>query len=191
MARRRAVPKYKENPFLEHTAELSIKGYRKIYSKQNHNMCLVVNPDDGEAKPAGFYFRKEVELNEFVKLYTEGAAALLNLNASGKKVFQIVYKQLYGKEGKGRTEIVLNHELLSDEEKSSVSKRTFERGITELINAGFIAESIVPSYYYINTAYLYNGDRLALVNEYVIKKHPKESFESKLEEQGQQKLINL
>ena len=190
MARRRAVPKYKENPFLEHTAELSIKGYRKIYSKQNHNMCLVVNPDDGEAKPAGFYFRKEVELNEFVKLYTEGAAALLNLNASGKKVFQIVYKQLYGKEGKGRTEIVLNHELLSDEEKSSISKRTFERGITELINAGFIAESIVPSYYYINTAYLYNGDRLALVNEYVIKKHPKESFESKLEEQGQQKLIN-
>ena len=125
-----------------------------------------------------------------MKLYTEGAAALLNLNASGKKVFQIVYKQLYGKEGKGRTEIVLNHELLSDEEKSSVSKRTFERGITELINAGFIAESIVPSYYYINTAYLYNGDRLALVNEYVIKKHPKESFESKLEEQGQQKLIN-
>lgn len=172
MPRRRAVPKYRENPFLEHTAELSITGYRRIYSKQNHNMCLVVNPEDGEAKPAGFYFRREVELNEFVKLYAEGAAALLNLSPSGQKVFTLVYRELYGKDGKDKSEIVLNYEMLADEEKKKLSKRTFERGISELIKAEFIAETLVPSYYFINPTYLYNGDRLALVNEYVLKKHP-------------------
>ena len=41
-----------------------------------------------------------------------------------------------------------------------------------LIKAEFIAETLVPSYYFINPTYLYNGDRLALVNEYVLKKHP-------------------
>lgn len=184
---RRKVPKYRENPFLEHTAEISISGYKKIFSKQNKNMCLVINPDDGEIKPAGFYFRQEVEQNEFVKLYSEGVAALLGLKSPGKKVFGIVYNQLFGKEGKDKTQIVLNYELLSDEERNGISKRTFINGINELIQSKFIAESVVASYYFINPAYIYNGNRLAVVKEYVIKRH-KKFTEQNLEENGQQTL---
>jgi hypothetical protein len=184
---RRNVPKYRENPFLEHTAEISVSGYKKIFSKQNKDMCLVINPQDGDIKPAGFYFRHEVEQNEFVKLYAEGVAALMGLKSPGKKVFQIVYNQLFGKEGKDRTEIVLNYELLSDDEKKGISKRTFINGINELIQNKFIAESVVASFYFINTAYIYNGNRLAVVKEYIIKKH-KKFTERTLEEMGQQAL---
>lgn len=185
--KRRGTTKYKENPFLEHTTELSVTGYKKIFSKSNKDMCLVINPDDGEAKPAGFYFRQEVEQNEFVKLYSEGAAALLGLKSAGKKVFQLVYSQLYGREGKDKTEIVLNYEMLSEEEQKLFSRRTFERGITELINAKFIAETYAATYYFINPAYIFNGNRLAVVKEYIIKKH-KKITEQTLEEHGQQTL---
>lgn len=184
---RRNVPKYRENPFLEHTAEISVIGYKKIFSKQNKDMCLVINPEDGEAKPAGFYFRQEVDKSEFVKLYAEGVAALMGLKSPGKKVFKIVYNQLFGSEGKDKTQIVLNYELLSDEEREGVSRRTFFTGINELINAKFIAESVVASYYFINPAYIYNGSRLAVVKEYIIKKHKKVT-EQTLEENGQQTL---
>lgn len=211
MPRRRNVTKYRENPFLKHTAELSITGYKKITSPTDPNKFLIVDPNTGEGTPAGFYFRKEVEKNEFVKIYAEGAAALMDLKTAGTKVFQLVYGQLFGKAGKDKTEIVLNYELLNDKEQKFLSRRTFERGITELIKAGFIAESIVASYYYINPAFLYNGNRLALVNEYVLKStnsngipvidnfvivdtvdtDASSSFETQLESRGQQELPGI
>lgn len=192
--RRKNIEKFRTNPFLEHTAEISTTGYRKIFSEQRSDMMLVVNPDDGDVKPAGFYYRHEVEQNEFVKLYSEGAAALLGLKSAGKKVFQLVYGQLHGKEGKGKTEIVLNYELLSEDERKLLSKRTFERGVIELLQANFIAESVVASYYFINTAYIFNGNRLAIVKEYIIKQTNQfatieapsaDSFEAELEAKGQ------
>lgn len=195
--RRKKFEKFRTNPFLEHTAEISTSGYRKMFSEQRSDMMLVVNPDDGEVKPAGFYYRHEVEQNEFVKLYSEGAAAFLGLKSAGTKVFQLVYGQLYGKEGKNKTEIVLNYELLSESERKLFSKRTFERGVNELLEANFIAESVVASYYFINTAYIFNGDRLAIVKEYILKKEKQfevieaeasDSFETKLEAKGQKTL---
>ena len=199
MPRRRAVTKYKENPFLAHTAELSVCGYKKIVSPTDPNKFLVVESETGEATPAGFYFRKEVEKNEFIKIYAEGAAALMNLKSAGTKVFQLVFAELYGKDGKDKTEIVLNYELLTEQEQKILSRRTFERGISELIKAGFIAESVVASYYYINPAYIFNGDRLAVVNAYILKETnsvgapvtEKVTFEQELKNRGQQELPGM
>lgn len=196
--RRKKIEKFRTNPFLEHTAEISTTGYRKIFSEQRSDMCLVVNPTDGEIKPAGFYYRHEVEQNEFVKLYSEGAAALLGLKSAGKKVFQLVYGQLFGKEGKGKTEIVLNYDMLSEDDRELFSRRTFERGINELLDAKFIAETYVPSYYFINPAFIFNGNRLAIVKEFIVKQSNQyttieagsaDSFEAQLEAKGQGKIF--
>ena len=194
---RRKVPRYRANPFLEHTAEISNRGYKRIFGKDDNNKYLVVNPD-GEARPAGFYFKREVEKNEFVKLFAEGVGALMGLNNAGKKVFQILYGQIVGEKGKDKTEIILNYELLTDEEREFISKRTFYNGINDLIRTGFIAESYVASYYFINPAYIFNGDRLAVVNEYVMKQNDQlefvsasatDSFEAQLEANGQGKIF--
>jgi hypothetical protein len=40
------------------------------------------------------------------------------------------------------------------------------RGMRELIEKGFIAESVTQSKYFINPDYLWNGDRLGFVKEY-------------------------
>lgn len=186
---RRKVPKYRENPFLEHTTEISVSGYKPVYSNAEGN-CVVVNKITGELQgSAGMFYRKEVEQSEFVKLYAEGVAAIMQLQSSGKKVFHLIYEQLYGEKGMGKTKIDLTYEMLSDEQQSRMSKATFKRGINDNLKHNIIAETYTPGVYFINPAFIFNGDRLAIVKEYIIKKNAP-TFEEELEADGQGKLID-
>lgn len=184
---RRKVPKYRENPFLEHTTEISVSGYKPVYSSGDGN-CVVVNRIDGELKgSAGIFYRKEVEQSEFVKLYAEGVAAIMELKSPGKKVFQLIYEQLHGAKGVGRTQIVLNYEMLTDEQRQKLSRATFFKGVNENLDHNIIAETYAAGVYFINPAFIFNGNRLAIVKEYIIKKTTP-AFEVQLEEMGQQQL---
>lgn len=184
---RRKVPKYRENPFLEHTTEISVSGYKPVYTSASGD-CVVVNKITGELQgSAGMFYRKEVEQSEFVKLYAEGVAAIMQLQSSGKKVFHLIYEQLYGEKGIGKTKIDLTYEMLSDEQQSRMSKATFKRGINDNLKHNIIAETYTPGVYFINPAYIFNGDRLAIVKEYIIKKNTP-AYETELEGKGQQQL---
>ena len=170
--RRKDTPKYRENPFLKDVAEHTQTGYKKIASKDN-SALVVMNKETGELQgAAGIWHKEEIERNQFVKLYSDGVAAILGLKSPGKKVFRLVYNQLYGKEGKNKTEIILNYDMLSDDEQKLLSRRTFVSGVSELIKTKFIAESYVPTYYFINPSYIFNGNRMAIVKEYILKKEP-------------------
>lgn len=170
--KRRKVPKYKENPFIKDVAEHTQIGYKKIASKDN-SALVVMNKETGELQgAAGIWYKEEVERNQFVKLYSDGVAAILGLKSPGKKVFRLVYNQLYGVEGKNKTEIILNYDMLSEDEQKLLSRSTFERGISELIKANFIAETYVATYYFINPNYIFNGNRIAIVKEYILKRKP-------------------
>lgn len=97
---------------------------------------------------------------------------MLNLSNAGQKVFYLVYNELYGKGGKDKTEIQLAYEMLTETEKELFKRATFYKGIKELVKARFLAMSKLKGYYFINPSYIYNGDRIALVNEYILKKSP-------------------
>lgn len=184
---RRNVPKYRENPFLEHTTEVSVSGYKPVYSNADGN-CVMVNKITGELQgSAGMFYRKEVEQSEFVKLYAEGVAAIMQLKSPGKKVFQLIYEQLYGAKGIGRTQVVLSYEMLTDEQRSKISRTTFFNGVNENLKHNIIAETYATGVYFINPAFIFNGDRLAIVKEYIIKRTTP-SFEQELEAEGQQQL---
>ena len=171
--KRREVPKYKENPFIKDVVEHTQTGYKKIASKDN-SALVVMNKETGELQgAAGIWYKEEVERNQFVKLYADGVSAILGLKSPGKKVFRLVFNQLYGIDGKDKTEIVLNYDMLSEDEQKLLSRRTFERGITELIKADFIAETYLATYYFINPNYIFNGNRMAVVKEYILKEPPK------------------
>ena len=174
----RNVPKYRENPFLSEVAENIQTRYKKIAVKNNESLAII-NKDTGELHgAAGFWYKEETEKERFVKLYADGVAGIMGLKNPGKKVFRLLYNQLLGH--KDRTEISLYYDSLSDDEKKGLGKRTFVSGITELINARFIAESIIPARYFINPAFIYNGDRLAIIKEFVLKKDdkPQEKIEN-------------
>ncbi len=159
---------FAENPFLRAVAEHTRIGKKTITTGTNDKF-LLINKGTGEALPTGIYTHQEVELNEFVKLYAEGAAAILGLKTAGRKAFQIFYSRLLGKEGKDKTEIWLNYETFDETIKKWISRATWDRGINELIKAQFIAQSPTPGYYFVNPCYIYNGNRLLIAKAYTLK----------------------
>ncbi len=42
------------------------------------------------------------------------------------------------------------------------------KGIKELVEKNFIAETMIQNYYFINPDFMFNGDRLSFVNSYIL-----------------------
>jgi hypothetical protein len=158
---RRGSEKYLENPFLKQALDNAIVKKKKTNLKTEATIMI---KDEDVNVPVGFHTTKEVEATQFVKIYLAGIKALTGLNSAGLKVFEIVYKELMGNPHK--TEIILNYELL----ESKMGRTTFFNGIKELIKHNFLAESVATGLYYVNIAYIYNGDRIAMIQEYRIKR---------------------
>lgn len=53
-----------------------------------------------------------------------------------------------------------------DNKETKISQATFTRGMRELIDKGFVAPTIAVGWYWLNLDYMWNGDRLAFVQEY-------------------------
>ena len=168
--------KYSSNPFMKELIltsksqkqmKLNAVNGKEKFLIMNSNSLPGTNPQD---LSAFFGETKEVELNEFVKLYTAGVAALIGLGSAGQKVFTILFEQVRGKEGQDRAEITLNYDLIPEEtrKKIKLSRTTFFRGIEQLIQHRFLARSIATNLYYINPTYIFNGNRLYIAKEYIL-----------------------
>lgn len=171
--RRTTMPKYTENPFLAETAQLTTTKTKTVYTKKIKDDALISKVNTPE-KPENdgewsFCYRKEVDTNEFVKLYAEGLSQIMDLTSAGTKVFKIIYGQLYGAKGMDKTQIILNYAMLSDKDRKKCAESTFQRGIKDCIKHRLIAQSVVPSVYFVNPSYIYNGSRIALVKAYINK----------------------
>ena len=174
MAKRRDTKKYRENPWLEKAAIQTVVGNRIITAKGDSDKKFIIAPDTGEIEGfTGFYTKQEVDKTHFLKLYADGIRALTGLSTAGMKVFMLVYDKVTSNDGFNKDTIMLNYEMLSDDEKAEFGLRTFQRGITDLINHEFLAETLQIGVYFINPTYIYNGNRLAIVNEYIMKPVPK------------------
>ena len=160
---RRGFEKFTHNPFFSEVSANTKIGTRRITNKDGNRM-LVVNEDSGEVvAPAGFWHAQEVDKTQFVKLYVNGVKAFKNLTGAGTRVFEVLYLKMQEAIGKDVVWISLSE---VDQAVTPMSKATFSKGMTELIEKGFIAESVTQSKYYLNPDYVFNGNRLAFVKEY-------------------------
>ena len=100
---------------------------------------------------------------QFVKLYTNGMRAFRDLTSAGSKVFELIYLEVQRNIGKDILWLSFGE---VDQAATPMGKATFMRGMRELIEKGFLAESTTQSKYYLNPDYIWNGDRLAFVKEY-------------------------
>ena len=196
-ANRKDSIKYASNPFLEEASQLSKTKHKPILTKQDKNGSSMAFVLGDNVVPAGFYAIREVEANEFVKIYTWGIGQIMGLSTAGKKVFMLIVQLLSGKEGAGKTEVALSYtalkKLAQNHGGSFMSSGTFYKGVNECIQKGIIAESYIQSTYFVNINYIFNGKRLAIINEYRLKQmhNPAQpTFETTLEEHGQQRLID-
>ncbi len=164
----RTTKRYTENPFLKGTAELATLGTRKVCEKADRAL-IVVDRDTGEFQGmAGFWYKQEVDKTQFVKVFAEGLREITDMKSAGLKVFQIIYGVLMEKPN--QDSIFLNYDLLENEVKElKLSQSTFFRGINECINHNIIAPSVAQNFYFVNPAYIYNGNRVTRIHEYILK----------------------
>jgi len=161
---RRGNKMHSENPFVKNAVANAKTGVKRISNKAGDRFMIV--SDAGEPiAPAGFHQTVEVDRTEFVKLYVNGVRAFQGLKNAGCKVFEIIYRTVQQSPGTDRIHI---HFMEVEQAITPISRATFDRGMNELLEKGFVAESMVPGMYYLNIDYLFNGNRLAFIKEYVV-----------------------
>lgn len=173
MPNRRNVTRYIKNPWLEKAAMQTILGTRVITAKGDKDRKLIISESTGEIQGlTGFYTRIKTDKTHFLKLYADGLRALTGLSTAGMKVFILLYNVITDDKGYGKDMVMLNYDMLSEEQRQQFSLRTFQRGISDLIEHEFIAETMQSGVYFVNPTFIFNGDRLALVKEFVLEDKP-------------------
>lgn len=164
---RRGLALYDKNPYLISTSQNTNEGTKKRTLKSKDGSQMMVTSQSGEViAPAGFWQTQEVDKTQFVKLYINGVRAFRDLSPAGTKVFEVLYLELQKTVGKDRVYLSFSN----IDEHLKISQATFTRGMRELLDKKFLAPTLAVGWYWINPDYLWNGDRLAFVKEYRLKR---------------------
>ncbi len=157
---RRGFKLYRHNPSL---MDLPTR-HRKV---TKNGRAYVITPDTGEVLDGAFGFvaEKEVDPEEFVKIYLAGIRRYGELSKAGALLFEFVYRKISGREGKDKDTVDLNY-LLAVEWKSDLTLRTYKRGMSELLEKGFLFRSYTADTYFVNVRFMFNGNRMVLVESY-------------------------
>lgn len=186
---RRGLTRYAINPFLGDASMNTNEGTKRRTLRSKDGAHLMVTNQAGEVlAPAGFWHTQEVDKTQFVKLYVNGVKAFAGLSGAGAQVFGFIYAELQNAIGKDS--IYLNFADI-DQSVTPISKATFMRGIKEVLLKKFLAETLVTGRYFVNPDYVFNGDRLAIVKEYRLKRDESSDakFRERLEHAGQKRLV--
>lgn len=155
-------PQHRENPFVPNI--LFPRGKKSVAIGQPKDKAIF-NRVTGEVDDSLFIsIKKEVDKEEFVKIFNSQLQALFNLSKCALKVlsyFMSITK--------------FSDELDFDLEDCKKftgysSKESIFNGIAELLDNEIIARGKNPYKYYANPAVFYKGDRIVLLTEYTAKK---------------------
>jgi hypothetical protein len=161
---RRGAIRHSANPFLSEAAQHTKQGTKRLSNKAG-NKFMILSEHGEVLANAGFHEVVDVDKTQFVKLYINGVKAFKGLKAAGTKVFELIYLATQKSPG---TDTIWLHFMEIEQAITPISRPTFDRGMSELLEKGFIAESLVPGKYFLNIDYLFNGNRLAFIKEYRI-----------------------
>ena len=170
MARVKKEDRYAKNPFMQNALVHTITGTKMIYSSPTGDETFAaVNTSTGEnVGDLQFGRRITVDKTHFMKLYADGVRMFLGLKSAGIKVFMLIYQTLLDSKDFQQDKIELVYDLLENDVQEQISRTTFFRGIKELKQVNFLAPTLVDGVYWINVDYVFKGDRLTLVNQYVL-----------------------
>lgn len=128
----------------------------------------MVAPGTGEVLARGdfgFMEEKEVDSEEFVKVYLDGVRKYGELKKAGALLFEFVYRELSGKNAKDKDTIILSY-LLAKRWKPDLAERTYFRGMNELLGKDFLFRTLAADVYFVNVRFMFNGDRMVLGKAY-------------------------
>lgn len=161
-----AIVRHKTNPFLEGMT-VPVKGKQVKLSKMGNEDHVVVNQSTGESYGTHLTTYKQVDGEQFVKLFTANIALTFDLSSAGIKAFNVllwvVQHNAITKDEVDFDTFILEDFLKEYEGKKPIklSLATFKRGINELEGAQILAKTIRQGRYFINPNFVFNGDRIA------------------------------
>lgn len=170
---------YEENPFIKLAKENTKHGVKTIFGKKEHSTYHILAEDmesKSETEDTITFSKKQiVDKDQFVKLYISGFGVLSNLKNSTKLVFTYIFNQIRKEVGQDRYYFSFNEYLLFCKEEGikPIGKTSFYRAMSELIDLEVIARTTLLHLYFINIAFVFNGDRLKFIQEYELKKTKK------------------
>lgn len=158
-ATRRGVALYDKNPFMMSVPTRT----RRVTNKRGDMMLVNSNTGEIQSQVAGFWEAEEVDSTKFVKLFIKGVKALKELTGAGTKVFEVLYLRV--QENIGKDQVFMAFSSV-DQALTPMSNPTYDRGMREILEKGFIASTPTQGWYWLNPSFVWNGDRLAFIKEY-------------------------
>jgi hypothetical protein len=164
---KRGFPVFDRNPSVPAPGSFSMRS--KPLRITNGNRIMVVGEDSGEVLGrghAGFYELKEVDEQQFVKLYAAGVKQTTKLTKAGLQVFELFFHQMRANPQSDRLE--MNH-YLAKRHGLNISIQTYRRGLRELLEHEFVFRSPIGEVYFVNINFFFNGNRITLAKQYYVK----------------------
>lgn len=169
--RRKSDLKHSKNPFLAETvAEVEI-GYKTTTFGTGKTLADV---ETGEiAATAAYKQVRVVDRSQFLMFYLQAQNQFWQLSQREQKCFRLIFWEVQTN-AIGKDEVYLSWETADaffKEEGIKMSRATYFRAISELIEKKIIAESVRTNIFFINPLVIFNGNRGLFVQE-IISKDP-------------------
>lgn len=165
---------YSENPSIGQAIVNTKKGVKLHFGNADcHFTVLQQESEEVQSAAIDFVAKTFVDKDQFIKIYIHSFPVLAELKNSTKVLFQYVLMSIH--KGIKQDSVYLSYEDYVDCVEqyplmSKISKATYFRCINELLDKKILFKSTKSNIYFINIAYIFNGDRLTFIRQYQLKK---------------------
>jgi len=164
---KRGLPVYETNPSIPAKGTITKNRRTRLGNEQKG---LIIDEGTGEILGRGgavMYEWEEVDKERFVKLFLSGLKQASGLSKAGLSIFEVVYNQV--RENPNSDKVELSY-YMAAKQISGINDRTYQRGVRELLEKEFLFRSPFEGVFFINIKYMFNGDRLAFVKGYHVRR---------------------
>ncbi len=177
----RSAKGYEKNPFV-----VELKGRMYLQPKPNTIIARgeqIVDTTTGEVVEDSVLMgrRKVVDRSQFAKIYFSQVQSIFDLSRTAIKVLISISEKM------GFDTMVLFNAKHEAPKLGYKTQQAVQNALRELLTCGIIAQTTIPSVYWVNPLYICKGERFALYLEYTTKEYAASSEERREEVQAQLK----
>ena len=158
--KRRGLTVYEANPYL--VAGI-VKGRTKRITNKRGDMLVMGETGEVVAPIAGIWQAHEVDDAKFIKVFSAAMGQFFGFSKAGLHMFQVLLLEVQKNINTDR--LYFSFKKL-EREGLQMSQATFTRGMRELMTQKFLAPTPEIGWFWLNPAYMWNGDRFHFVQEY-------------------------
>lgn len=153
-------PKHKDNPFAANLL-IPVRGKTVSISRQ---AMQIANVDTGEMQEIFMHIKEEVDKEMFVKLFKSQIQAMFSFSHTAYRIFGYLLNATR-----------INEDMIYFDLEDCMkycgykSPRSVFNALAELVDKEIIARGNSHAVYHINPAVFFNGNRMIVVKEYLLK----------------------